>query len=1193
MVLAFFTTILSFGQSLDQFRITSDKWTATDGLGRRLPREAETGSSRKNKYIGMFYWTWHTDGNATFSPVMNITEILNKYPEAATDASHPGWQGISPGIFWWDEPLFGYYRTTDEWILRKHAEMLADAGVDVVFFDNTNGTFTWKSSYKVLLEVWDQARKDGVKTPQIAFLLPFAANTNSLTQMYELYTDLYKPQLYKDLWFMWNGKPLIMAYPESLVVAENAGNAGLKFTAQSPFYAVNATCPSWGNSIGNLTFSLYKWNSTYAQSVAGTPIAQKTFVNFNDNEKIRLTFSQQEAGDYIWVLSNGTEQVGVWKWTDSKDPVVSYFKGAPVGGNYESEISYNLQYNFTPLTSGTAHIPIAIESSMDQQTVNEIKSFFTFRPGQPDYVNGPVRNDHWGWLENSPQHGYAPKPDGGFEQATVGVAQNASDASGGHASGFNTPLTYGRSYTKTFGQDTRPEAYLKGLNFQEQWAGANALNPDFIFVTGFNEWIAGRWFDWDVKPFAFVDEYSAEKSRDIEPVKSWGNKGDVYYMQLIDNVRRFKGMAAPDTVSGSKTIEMGNIASWADVKPEFLSYKGNVMHRNHPGQGSSLVYTNTTGRNDIISAKVARDASYIYFNVQTADVLTGKTDPKWMRLFIDIDRNKSTGWEGYDFIVNRTSPGDSATIEKSQNTWNWQKAGSAAYVIDGKSLVLKIKHSVLGINDGDVINFEFKWSDNMQEDGNIMDFYVNGDVAPGGRFNYVYNVVWSDDQYKFAETPENINHGLKCNLYDGIFDTIPTFFDQKISKTEYPETFIIPETSAKNVGLKYSGFIEVPAKETYSFLLNAGLTAKLYIGSTLVVESGKDKGQQTGTIKLMPGKHSVTVEYITKEAFPNLLDVQMKNSSSLTYYPVPASMLFKHNESPSAVLVLNRSQKYYSPIDSVVHVKAADPDGSISKVAVYDNGQLINEVNSEDFIVKNLPEGSHSVEVKAFDNDGSMTESNVLNFVVKSPTQIPGRINVEDYMNGSSITIIPSTDSDGGTSIKAAYGWVEYPVYVPASGIYHFTFRVPAATGTKNVTIKSDFVDIGTVNIGNTGTTQAWYDVTKDIQLKSGIQTLRFNFSGLATIHRIDIDLYTGLYDASEMKVRVSPNPSSGDFLVQTSDNKANIIIYDMLGKVVAESESDKSTFERRIGSDLHPGIYLLVVTSTNGTKQRIRIIKK
>ena len=79
------------------------------------------------------------------------------------------------------------------------------------------------------------------------------------------------------------------------------------------------------------------------------------------------------------------------------------------------------------------------------------------------------------------------------------------------------------------------------------------LDPDLIFVTGWNEWTAGRLFDWDVKPFAFVDEYIAEKSRDIEPVKSWGNKGDVYYMQLISNVRRFKGMQNQDTVSGAKT----------------------------------------------------------------------------------------------------------------------------------------------------------------------------------------------------------------------------------------------------------------------------------------------------------------------------------------------------------------------------------------------------------------------------------------------------------------------------------------------------------------------------------------------------------------------------------------------------------------------------------------------------------------
>jgi hypothetical protein len=709
---------------------------ATDALGRKLPVKSETGSQR-NKLIALFYWTWHTDGNATFSPVLNITEILKQYPLAETDANHPAWQGITGGVFWWDEPLFGYYRTTDEWVLRKHAEMLADAGVDVVFFDCTNGTFTWKSSYTVLLKVWEQARKDGVKTPQISFMLPFGASTNSLISLNELYTELYQPQLYTDLWFMWNGKPLIMAYPESLV-AQNGGSAALKFTATAPFYAVNASCPSWGNSVGNITFNLYKWNTNYSQSISGIPIASKTFVNFADNEKIKLTFNQQSAGEYIWVLSNGTEQVGVWKWTDSSDPVISYYAGAQVAGNYESEIAYNQEFSFTKLTNGNNHTPIEVTAGIDQAVVNSMKTFFTFRPGQPDYVSGPTRNDQWGWLENYPQHGYVPKSGGGYEQTTVGVAQNASDATGGHAGGFNTPLSYGRSYTKLIGQSSRADAYLYGLNFQEQWDRANIIDPDLIFVTGWNEWIAGRWFDWNIKPFAFVDEYSAEKSRDIEPVKSWGNKGDVYYMQLIGNIRKFKGMAAEVVGSAAQSIDMNNAASWSTVKPDFPAYKGSTIHRNHPGQGTTLVYTNTTGRNDIIMAKVARDKDFLYFYVETADVLSANSDPKWMRLFIDIDRNKATGWEGYDFVVNRLNPTSNATIEKNDNSWNWSKVGDAQYQMNGKTLVIKIGRSVLNATDDKLLNFEFKWSDNMQEDGNIMDFYINGDVAPSGRFNYHY-----------------------------------------------------------------------------------------------------------------------------------------------------------------------------------------------------------------------------------------------------------------------------------------------------------------------------------------------------------------------------------------------------------------------------------------------------------------------
>ena len=69
-----------------------------------------------------------------------------------------------------------------------------------------------------------------------------------------------------------------------------------------------------------------------------------------------------------------------------------------------------------------------------------------------------------------------------------------------------------------------------------------------------------------------------------------------------------------------------------------------------------------------------------------------------------------------------------------------QMSHTNRYILLGLSifcvLEMAIPKSVLGLSSS--VNLEFKWSDNMQDEGIIMDFYVNGDVAPGGRFNFVY-----------------------------------------------------------------------------------------------------------------------------------------------------------------------------------------------------------------------------------------------------------------------------------------------------------------------------------------------------------------------------------------------------------------------------------------------------------------------
>lgn len=574
--------------------VNSDQWAATDALGREV-RNFEVAGNKKDKFVAMFYWTWHQGNDDTTTTVKNITEIVREHPLAMKDYNHPAWGKQKPGFFFWEQPLLGYYKTTDPWVLRKHAEMLADAKVDAVFFDCTNGSLTWVDSYEALMKTWNQAQKDGVDVPKIAFMLPFGYSDYSLTSLRQLYRDVYKPGRYKDLWFMWKGKPCIMAYPDNL--------------------------------------------------------------------------------------------------TDSRED-------------------------------------------------REIAEFFTFRPGQPDYVNGPTRDNQWGWLENYPQHGYVKTKKGGFEQVTVGVAQNASPETKGHCSAFNLPGSQGRDFSVRNGFDPRVDGYLYGWNFSEQWERAFELDPELVFITGWNEFIAGQWLPkdgWTGDPFSFVDQFDWKRSRDIEPNKGWGDKGDVYYHQLIDYVRKFKGMSPPSKVSEQKTIKIGEQGEWDNVQPEFNHYKGNTFHRDHRGR-NNMYYTNTTGRNDIVMAKVARDENNVYFYVETADKLTSPKDRNWMMLFIDIDRDKSTGWNGYDYILNRQNPiGNKVIVERNiGGRWEWQEIGRAPYVVKDNRLEISVNRDVLGIKKKQ-LNFEFKWNDNMQENGNIMDFYVNGDTAPGGRFNFVYS----------------------------------------------------------------------------------------------------------------------------------------------------------------------------------------------------------------------------------------------------------------------------------------------------------------------------------------------------------------------------------------------------------------------------------------------------------------------
>lgn len=365
----------------------------------------------------------------------------------------------------------------------------------------------------------------------------------------------------------------------------------------------------------------------------------------------------------------------------------------------------------------------------------EIKDFFTFRQSwawhDPNGWFGDGK-DKWPWLDSTPQAFGWHEP-GVPEEICVCVAQHPT-------------TNIGRSHSN--GKQPDPEHFQtdKGIYFAEQWKRALEVNPSFLFVTGWNEWVAQRFIAEGVHEMLmgrklakgdsfFVDAYNQEYSRDIEPMK--GGHTDNYYYQMIDGIRRFKGVRAPEPSSGPAKIKIdGRFDDWKSVRPEFRDWIGDTEHRSSVGWGDAGTYVNKTGRNDFVRLKVAYDPSFVYFYAETRSAITSRMLPNWMLLFIDADCDSSTGWHGYDYLVNYkvTSP-TTTTLMRTAGGWNWKQASTVSYHVAGNKMEIRIPRRELGLA-GRKVALDFHWADNIQKPDDIIEFAVSGDSAPDRRFNY-------------------------------------------------------------------------------------------------------------------------------------------------------------------------------------------------------------------------------------------------------------------------------------------------------------------------------------------------------------------------------------------------------------------------------------------------------------------------
>lgn len=630
--------------------IYPDTWVGTDALGRKMPVYNDVGPVKKyqRRIVGIFYITWHRDGLYKMkSPYgADVTKVLQAHPEARLDGNDTAWKYSS---YHWGEPESGYFLSKDQYVIRKDMSMLSDAGVDVLIMDVTNAVRYW-DEWKVVFSVMEKMKDEGNKVPKFCF---WAFNGPVITVVQDLYDKIYKEGKYKDLWFYWNGKPLLLYNVDPSV---DANGKGVK--NPNPHYDSAAATDKSNPHYGNPDYT-EKYYNDYTKEV-------KTF----------FTLRTMWWGYYEWAGKRfvGTED----NWSFGYD----------LGDKRVSALT-----------------PLQLVSKHKGKTEE-----FAVTPGQ--HASSMIGKS-WTKKEGEPALNQYDLPDS--------------------------------AYVPWLGKTVKdPEGY--GIYFQQRWDEALKADPQFLYLNDWSEWTAGK-YPAKEKPFPFmrrksnfffVDQYNSEFNRTIGPMK--GGYTDNYYMQMAENIRRYKGVRPIPVLKGYHSIKMDNdFADWEKLKVEYRDSKGDTYHRDYNGYGG-LHYINNSGRNDIITSKVAVDKKNVYFYAETSDPLTSHDGNNWMLLFIDADKNSNTGWYGYDYLINKSINNKTTSLMKyNEKSKQWEEITRLSYHYEGNKLEIVVPKNKLNLKRNQ-FTFDFHWSDNAKDLNNQISLCINGDSAPNRRFNY--RCIW-------------------------------------------------------------------------------------------------------------------------------------------------------------------------------------------------------------------------------------------------------------------------------------------------------------------------------------------------------------------------------------------------------------------------------------------------------------------
>lgn len=220
---------------LDAFTYSQLRLEGVDALGRKvLPADAFKDGEH---HVGLFYFVWLGQHNFDSDGIYDVSKL--EETDEGRVALYGNTSAIDPlspmgKYHFFAEPLYGYYNSADPWVIRKHLELFALAGIDYLCLDATN-TVIYQDVVPTLLNCIKDMQEQGIAVPKVMFY----TNSSSGSTVSMIYATYYRdhPE-WESVWWAPAGKPRIVG----ITHANGGASDQTYFPEYNPSYVSDEMC---------------------------------------------------------------------------------------------------------------------------------------------------------------------------------------------------------------------------------------------------------------------------------------------------------------------------------------------------------------------------------------------------------------------------------------------------------------------------------------------------------------------------------------------------------------------------------------------------------------------------------------------------------------------------------------------------------------------------------------------------------------------------------------------------------------------------------------------------------------------------------------------------------------------------------------------------------------------------------------